>query len=121
MAWPTTFPVARANVLIAGLRIREVTEVFLFVALGDRSRGICWEVGATGMCWWPQPAVRAAVSMSSRLHMNSSRREARSHKNRIKIDARPKRSKQARPSEDCSGDCGARNLYIYLGAAGFRS
>jgi hypothetical protein len=39
VAWPTTFVVARANVLIAELRIREVTEVFLFVALGDRSEG----------------------------------------------------------------------------------
>ncbi len=45
MAWAATFAVA-ANVLSAGLRIREVTEVFLFVDLGDWSRGLCRVVAA---------------------------------------------------------------------------
>jgi hypothetical protein len=39
MALPATFPVARANVLIAGLRTREVNGLFLFVDRRDWSEG----------------------------------------------------------------------------------
>ena len=56
MARPATFPVARVNVLSVGLRIRDVTEVFLFVDLGDGPEGFA---DGRRQCMWAGPSVRS--------------------------------------------------------------
>jgi hypothetical protein len=55
MALPATFPVARANVPIAGLRARELKNVFLFLPW-VLVRGLCQRWPANGMWRWPQSA-----------------------------------------------------------------